>query len=473
MAPFKLFMACTALATADQCVENCEASDQTALLQSHLSRKGELTTHHAAMLHFPSLGNLKDKKHRHASLAQFEETATSLLRDREAVTPAVTSLVTSIVDMLKGSTADLDTVNPTCNAGEDCGALGSILSEHDSDVNILNTEFNEFSTLSSEAAQLVTTANAHNDEVTVAGSRLNLHSVHTTCRQQEDAMCAVVGACMTEAGTLQTTVDQFEAQLVAIDTLIHTDWCVEATCPTDGSAAPAGCNDHGETGFRSDSRTLFIQYNDKLAQLTGAQTTLTNAQTICDANTTTWQQQRTQCDTAQTSFENAACQYEHSVEGEVGRIQSEWDAQLVDYGYIVGNLTLSVADRKVEWTTIRKVVCLLDELSNPNDAPAAGDSSYNEAAIAACHSMAVSTTHLDITHSDPAALTLPTTSGYDVTCSTAFTNANYAGLGQCSAAGGISYYFPGVIGNTNPPTAEAPDTIGAQDSTCVCVDPSA
>jgi len=462
MARLNLLLTCTALASAELCVDNCEVqSDQTALLQSHLSRKGELSAHHA--VHFPALGNLKNTKHRRSSLAQFEDTATSLLRDRQSVTPGMIALVESIIDMLQGSTVGLDTPPPHC-ADADCGALGAILDEHDNDENLADTQYAELEALVTRSAAIQADVNAHGADATVVGSRLHRLAEHTTCRASEDVLCTTLGECLTNEATLQQNVDNLEAQLVAKDFEINNEWCVEETC-ADNSVDTSGCNDHGASVFQRASRTLFTDYISILGQLRSAQSTLTNAQTICQANQASWSTARTECDAKQNTFEQYACQYEHVVGADISSLQTDWDREKAEYNLIISDLTRNVLDRKVEWTTIRKVVCLLDALRNPSDPPDDTDqSSYDEAVIAACHVMPVDTTHLDLSFLDPPALVVPTAGSYSATCSDEFKTQNYGQLGQCHAPGGASYSIIGVIGTD-------PDTIGAAESNCLCTDP--
>jgi len=463
MARLNLLLTCTALASAELCVDNCEVqSDQTALLQSHLSRKGELSAHHA--VHFPALGNLKNTKHRRSSLAQFEDTATSLLRDRQSVTPGMIALVESIIGMLQGDTDGLDTTAPFCNADAECGALGAILDEHIVDDNLAYTEYTELEALVTKSVAIQADVNAHGADATVVGSRLHRLSEHTTCRAAEDRLCTTLGECLTNEATLQQNVDGLEAQLVAKDFEINNEWCVEETC-ADDSVDTSGCNDHGASVFQRASRTLFTEYISILGQLRSAQTTLTNASTICQTYEADWSTARTECDTKQNSFEQYACQYEHVVGADISSLQSDWDREKAEYNAIVSDLTRNVLDRKVEWTTIRKVVCLLDALRNPSDPPDASDqSSYDEAVIAACHVMPVDTTHLDLSFLDPPDLVVPTAGSYSATCSPEFVTQNYGQLGQCLAPGGASYSIIGVIG-------QEPDTIGAAESNCLCTDP--
>ena len=102
MAPLKHLLTC-GLALATQCAgDSCETenNDQTALLQSHLSRKSDLSlSQHSAQsaAFFPKLASLNDPHTRKAALLEIEKTAVKLANmDRTEATPVVIEVCTEI-----------------------------------------------------------------------------------------------------------------------------------------------------------------------------------------------------------------------------------------------------------------------------------------------------------------------------------------------------------------------------------------
>merc|ERR1719359_158944 len=133
MAPLKHLLATCGLASvlASSCAgDSCETGDQTALLQSHLSRKSDLSlSQHSAQsaAFFPKLANLNDPHTRKSALLEIEKTAVKLASmDRTEATPVVIEVCTETAELL----------NTT--------VLYAIIEEHEADLGALESAYGGF-----------------------------------------------------------------------------------------------------------------------------------------------------------------------------------------------------------------------------------------------------------------------------------------------------------------------------------------
>jgi len=79
--------------------------------------------------------------------------------------------------------------------------------------------------------------------------------------------------------------------------------------------------------------------------------------------------------------------------------QQAYEGALTRYQMVETQIRVMEADRKVEWDTLERVICLLMTLTNEEDG--AASSLATENAINNCRSMDVDTTHLDIDYPVP------------------------------------------------------------------------
>jgi len=410
MAPLKLFLMCSGIAAGEECLSNCETpEDQMALLQSHLSRKGELAAHNSALLHFPSLGNLKDPKKRRGSLAQFEQTATKLLKDRDSDTPGLKALANNIVDLLRDT------------------ALPAIQHEHDNDANQIQYEFRVFAPMQLRFSEMVTSIANYDSDST--------HAAHDSCRTDESNYCQTLGICTSALNELEDDLDVAKRALDEIDTLINANWCV--------FNEEGVLNDRTDDTFRLEQQTLFRRYNAALTELTGVQTSFDAATTTCSADEGVWLEKRTECNTLQESLQSAACQHKGLVDHDLLGFDSSWVSASTRYEATVASVIVDQADRIVEWTTVEKVICLLNQLAAPS-----GDSASSEAtqvAIEACHNLIVDTSALSITPPViPIPDALPWPSATENPCTAEFRAAHYSGIALCPVAGSPEQSYPGL-----------------------------
>jgi len=418
MSPLTLLLACSGFVAAEECVHNCATlGDQTALLQSHLSRKGELSAHDVSLLHFPSLGSLKDKKHRRSSLAQFEQTAANLVQDRASITPAVVDLAKDIVAMLQGEYSNDEPFFHTCMPGK-CGSLSAIYDEHLNDEVQLKTDFGVFAPLLTRFTEIQNMISLYNSEdVAQNGSLAYITNKHDLCRANEAELCTAVGACQSDQSELQQAVDEAEAKLLIVDAEINNEWC--------GTDTQGEQKDRTVETFRTATSVVFIEYIRLLGLLTTAQNNLNNVS--CDDSQMTLE--REQCKDWQRHVEAAACQHLVLVSHDTEDLTQSFDRAVETYQSTVNSTTLNVGDRKVEWTTIKKVVCLLTELTNPQDDGDLTDVATTDA-LAACHSLVVDTDLLDLTYpAVPSLGTLPAPG--ENPCTAGFQEKYYGSMPLC------------------------------------------
>jgi len=416
MAPLKMFLMCSGIAAVEECLSNCEApGDQTALLQSHLSRKGELAVQHTELQHFPSLGHLQDPKKRRGSLAQFEQTATNLVKDRGSVTPAVVTLASQIVDLLEG------------DGDGDGGILTSILDEHHNDVNQLNYEFIVFAPLQERRGDLEAAISGYDSSLT--------HAQHLDCRESESTLCQALGVCSSDLAELEEAVNDAEEALQSIDADIHDGWCVQTS-------------DHTAESFMVASNEDFKSYNEALTNLTAATEALEAV--ACSEEQSSWDAERQRCNTLQVTVESSSCKHQGLVVHDRSDFNEVWLSAVNRYDATKVRVIADAADRIVEWTTIKKVVCLLEKLMDSTAGSAA--SADNAAAIAACHDLDVDINSLQIVIKPTPTIPPETETTSENPCLESFRTDHYSAIDQ-------------VCVQTYPDLLSGPNSIGS----CTCL----
>lgn len=366
MAPLKPILLVTGLATAfsTPCTgDNCETGDQTALLQSHLSRKSELSLSQTSNSYFPKLGNLNDPKTRKSALLEMEKTAGDLATlDRSQATPEVIMVCTETAELL--NTTVLYAI-----IQEDAADRASLQAAYDG--------FAEWETQRQNAEDQLMAAEA------IVTSKAEALS---SCRHTETQTCVNETLCTTTIDQDCHDRDRLEEELLLIDSEIHRSWCEEGAIRT-------------HTDFRQESKTVFQRYIDKWTELEIAQGLCDEAQEHCSTTAQTYIDQAFQCNAEQTQLQGASCEYQHVASGAYAAYQQGFRAARTYYNDVVARVMVLEADRHVEWDVLTRVICLLLTLTNEDDGVVSNEETA--ARIERCWSDDVDTSHLDIVYRSP------------------------------------------------------------------------
>lgn len=404
MVAWKLLLASTAFAS-DQC------EDQTALLQSHLaSHKSALGSSQAeTMLNFPKMTTLSDPTKRKMALAQFEQTAMELAKNKDGVTDVVVEVCQETAELLETT------------------VLAAITNEHDTDQAMLNSAFAEFAPIEANRAIAEAAISA------ATGSVQGRIETHRVCRADENTRCISAGHCEAECERLTELEELTKVELEVIHQEILSTYC---------HVLDDGTLDYGQIGTgnfeqHETNRAQFQAYIDKLAELTALQAEMDLQCSACQAALSNHTESRTECNTVQRELEAAACSDLHVGSGALELYLTNFHIARSHYEQLRDSVMIMEADRKVEWDTLTRVICLLMTLTNPDDGAAASDETA--AAIAACQPLDpitgvgsdVDTSHLDIQyHPLPDPLSLPELPVNP--CSEDFVEMAYSGTPTCA-----------------------------------------
>jgi len=390
MAPLTWKLLLATVASGQHCSQSETCEDQTALLQSHLaSHKSQLGTT-AEMLNFPKVGSLTDPSKRKMALAQFENTALELAENKAGVTPLVVQVCNETAELLR------DTV------------MSAIVSEHDTDVAMLASAFSAFDGAETERTNY---EGLINDAIATVYGPGGLIDQHIECRTWESQECVDCGECRIECETHRETCDELEAELRlkyidVIDTVTTPAYCDE-----NGNIHPPQSETIVTQAEHHLNKLKMEEYIAALEAYEACEETETTVCTSCPENpheceggldncpclnhTTT----RTNCNTIQQSLQHAQCESRHSVSGYLNLYTQAFEGALTRYNMVETQIRIMEADRKVEWDTLERVICLLMTLSVDEDGSAS--SVETASAIENCRTQDVDTTHLDIDYPVP------------------------------------------------------------------------
>jgi len=397
MVAWKFLLASAALAS-DQC------EDQTALLQSHLaSHKSALGSSQAeSLLNFPKMATLNDPTKRKMALAQFEETAMELAKNKAGITDTVVEVCEETAELLEST------------------VLAAIVNEHDVDQAMLNSAYAAFAPIEETRAGMAEIISS------ATGNVQGRIQEHTMCRTDENAQCVTAGHCEEECERLTELEELTKVELEVIDHEVHDHFCHGDEYITTSTMEQHETN-----------RAEFQAYIDKLAELTALQAEMNLQCSLCQASETNHTESRTVCNTMQQELEAAACNDLHVGAGDLEVYLTSFHAARGRYESTRASVMIMEADRKVEWDTLTRVICLLMTLTNPDDGAASSDETA--AAIAACQPLDADTgigSHVDTSHLDIEYHTLPDPLGLpDLPvnpCTDEFIQMAYVGTPTCA-----------------------------------------
>lgn len=365
MAPLKPFLLATyGLSVLASCTgDSCETGDQTALLQSHLSRKSELSLSQTSNSVFPKLGNLNDPHTRKSALLEMEKTAVELASmDKSQATDVVIQVCTETAELL----------NTT--------VLYAIIEEDAADRASLEAAYAGFAQWEAQRQEAENQLNAAEAIVTQRAQALAF------CRETETQSCVNETVCTTVIDQDCHDRDRLEAELLLIDSEIHDQWCESGSIRT-------------HTEFRTTSVEVFHRYTLKWTELEIAQGLCDEAEEHCSTTTQTYIDQAIMCNAKQSELQMASCEYHHVASGALAAYQQGFLAALEFYNDVVARVMIEEADRKVEWDVLTRVICLLLTLTSEDDGVVS--STETAARIQRCWDDEVDVSHLDIDYRDP------------------------------------------------------------------------
>jgi len=426
MAPltWKLLLSTATLAGGQQCTANDSCEDQTALLQSHLaSHKSTLASaeSQAQMLNFPKMSTLADPSQRHTALAQFEHTALELAQNSASVTPEVVQVCQMTTELLT------DTV------------LSAIVSEHDTDQASLDSRFDIFATIEADRQVKETAILA-----AAAGVGMNWETDHWVksgggcaadviqCFEELSVICVTCFGCRETCTTHWTECEDCGAELEVAHTNVITT-LTEHSAPhcVNGAVTPPSSTTYTQEVTTLDHRAneeAMLAYIALIGQCETCESEeVTNCQyescnildpTDCTTETCSVIEpvssespppadcaehitKRGECETLKASCQEGqgsqACAASVDVALLLTLYQEQFGQSVVALYQEMGRVELTEADRKVEWDTLERVICLLNTLTNDEDGSAS--SSTTEGLIQACQDDTIpriNTTHVGI-----------------------------------------------------------------------------
>lgn len=381
MAPLKSFLlASSGLAASLTCTQdNCEAGDQTALLQSHLTRKSDMALTGTGAAFFPKLGNLHDPLTRKSALLEIQKTAVKLSSmDQSEVTDVVVEVCTDTANMLNYT------------------VLQAIYAEHQVDERRLEEGLAAFDEIDSPVSE-----GELSDQLAAALALLQQRSdALTSCRTTQSQQCLEYEECEVDVhppceGCQNCDNCDIADSLCSLDYEIHTRWC---TGDYQNAALRTATTTTG-IEWRTETKTIFQRYQVAVDECQAVCHNCTEITDTCETIHIIVDETSIECNSFHHDWLAAKCAYHRVGQFDMQMYQEAYMRALVDYNDIIAHVMISEADRKVEWEVVTRVICLLLTLTNTEDGSAA--SAENTAMIQACYDLPVDTTHLDIEYLPP------------------------------------------------------------------------
>jgi ferredoxin-like protein FixX len=318
-----------------------------------------------------------------------------LAENKAGVTPLVVQVCNETSELLR------DTV------------MGAILSEHDTDVAMLATAFSAFDGAEEQRAHYQALIEAAIATVYGPGGWIDQH---IECRTWESQECVDCGECRIDCQTTREECDLDEAELRLKYIDVINTVTTPAYCDESGHIHPPQEETIVTIADHHLNKEKMEAYLAALAAFEACEETETEHCTSCPENphsctlgldlcpclnhTTT----RNNCNTIQQSLQHAQCESRHSVSNYMQLYTQAFEGAAMRYQMVKSQIEIMERDRKVEWDTLERVICLLMTLSIDEDGSASSVETEN--AIAECRpgGMVVDTSHLDIHYPVPPGL---------------------------------------------------------------------
>jgi len=366
----------------------CESGDQTALLQSHLSRKSEISTsdHHA--LTFPKISQLKDPRTRKAALIELQQTAVHFAHmDRSGVTDLVVQLCTDAAGMLNMTLYD------------------TVLVEHNVDQITLDSLLAQFDYYTANHSQLSATMtnSLHAAQENVTLSRETL----SQCRELQDALCLDVinctqwieNECVCPVENHPFADRKIWCKVDEADNVVQERYCNDAGVVVN--------EEHRTDAWRIATGQVFETYSEALDEALALQEECEHVTEQCNNYTEITVSKSTECNVLEQDFQVKSCDFRRTFLSDIEAYDASYENNKKNLAEGNNAVLPREADRKVEWEVLNRVICLLMSLTH-NKTDDDGNvihgllnqtESQNE--IQGCWDMFVNVDHLDIRYPQP------------------------------------------------------------------------
>jgi hypothetical protein len=349
------------------------------------------------MLNFPKINSLTDPSKRKVALSQFENTAMELAENKAGVTPLVVQVCNETSELLR------ETV------------MSAIISEHDTDIAMLTTAYAAFDGAEEQRAHYEALIN---EAIATVYGPGGLIDQHIECRTWESQECVDCGECRIDCETTEETCDLLEAELRLKYIDVINTVTTKAYCDENFNIHPPQEEEVVSLVEHHLNKQKIEAYLAALAAFEECEATSTTHCTSCPEPPESCHQgvenrlelcpclnhtvTRTNCNTIQQSLQHAQCESRHSVSNYLTLYTQAFEGALYRYQMVESQIRIMEADRKVEWDTLERVICLLLTLSIDEDGSASSVDTEN--AIANCRTQVVDISHLDIDYPVPPGL---------------------------------------------------------------------
>lgn len=330
-------------------------SESVAMLQKHGVRKDGVE------FETQSASGTWSKENREGSINRLMQSSTRLLKS--GVTPDVATFAQSTIDAIEGD------------------AIPAIEDEHKMSVTLLEQAYAKFAQVNisvSTAAQKVSELTANE---TLAKEK------HIACRNDEQDACDKSTACNNTLANLKQVYDSKELLMTQSKVDIGGAWCDADVDPLSKEVYTGNVR-RFET-YVKRKEEAWVAWQEYQAKIP-----------VCNKLASDRWEKKKLCDQKQTVLESRSCARARKVQELNELILEKWNAVVASYSQTVEQTEAAVADRKVEYTGIYTVKCLLENIHNHSEAGKPCDESTHPDEVASeislCHTNLKDTTHLDI-----------------------------------------------------------------------------
>jgi len=396
MAPLKSFLLLPPLLVSGQetlaCAnENCEAGDQTALLQSHLSRKSELSLSSTGAAFFPKLANLNDPHKRKEALLEMEKTAVKLASAQGPVEDVVVEICLSTANMLN-ETVLLSIIEEDAQDRIELQEGLDAFDEHEEARQAAQDAIDSAERAVQQEASHLIECRTREAETCNEVERCNAYDDTEECQCADRCWVCEDHAASPPIICSQNTIDEGTATLCCLDEKIHHRWC-------EGEGSDAQIRQDIE--WRHSTKSLFEKYNAKNDECHECWENCTVIRQNCSMHMERWTNISEECRVLRDKVQHASCEYHHSVGTALELYQQAYRLTLEAYQVLTARIMIGEADRKVEWEVLTRVICLLLSLTVGQGEAGAVSDATNQQRIQLCWDEEVDVSHLDIDYPDP------------------------------------------------------------------------
>lgn len=302
--------------------------------------------------------------------------------DKESRRAYLNNLLQSTKDLMKaGVTPDVVTFVQATMAAIRDEVLPIILREHNADQAMLVALWTHFTKAEDDLVTALANAQPSIDNHDLAVT------VHTDCRVIESELCMDANNCDAELAQLWVDVVQLEAIISNIDDVIYTYWCEDN-------------HNRTLTEFRTSTVTTFNSYITTKEDLDAAWALYLPKLSECQRLRAEHHAQVTVCDTNQGDMEVATCLTGVTMDAIRTAYAAAFAQAVASYEPTADLIRVEESDRKVEFSTLQMVLCLLDNIDEMINGSATAAGTDFAAHLEACQEEIFDTAHLDILYND-------------------------------------------------------------------------